>query len=130
MRRSLSAALIALAAALLLAVPAGAITTAHFSVRAIGTSQHRTHNGYRFTERLRRHGRVVGRDEVRCRQRGRRKTTCRAVFFFAAGKIKAKGEFGSGDNRLQVSRYDGVAGKVLIHDRGANNTRLEFVLVK
>lgn len=133
MRRSLSAGLLGLAAALALAVPAGAITTAHFSVRAINTSSHRTHNGFRFTERLRRHGRTVGHDKVRCHT-GRRKISCDAVFYFPAGKVKAEGKFGSGDNRLQVTggtrRYDGVAGKVLIHNRGPHNTRLEFVLVK
>ena len=134
MRRLIPASALAVVAALVLAIPAGAVTKAHFSVAAIHISSHHTHNAFVFTERLRRHHRVVGHDEVTCHPRKHHKLSCRAVFFFAAGKIKAKGNFGRGDNRLQViggtRRFDGVAGKILIHDLSASKTRLEFFLVR
>jgi hypothetical protein len=135
MRRTILAAAAAAVAALVLASPAGAVTTAHFSVAAINHTSHRTHNGFAFTERLRRHHRSVGHDRVQCRvNRRTHKANCEAVFFFAAGKIKAKGNFGRGDNRVQVtggtSAFDGVAGKILIHNVNASRTRLEFFLVR
>jgi hypothetical protein len=135
MRRLIPAGAVAAVAALALASPAGAVTTAHFSVAAIDHTSHRTHNGFAFTERLRRHHRSVGHDAVSCRvNRKTHKARCQAVFFFAAGKIKAQGNFGRGDNRVQVtggtSAFDGVAGKILIHNVNASRSRLEFVLVR
>jgi hypothetical protein len=135
MRRLIPAGAVAAVTALVIAGPAGAVTTAHFSVAAVNHTSHRTHHGFAFTERLRRHHRFVGHDEVSCRiNRRTHKASCDAVFFFAAGKIKAKGNFGRGDNRVQVtggtSAFDGVAGKVLIHNVNARRTRLEFFLVR
>jgi hypothetical protein len=135
MRRLILATTVAAIAALVLAIPAGAVTKAHFSVAAINHSSRHTHNGFAFTERLRRHHRSVGHDKVTCRTIHRsHKASCKAVFFFAAGKIKAKGNFGRGDNRVQVTggtrAFDGVAGKILIHNLNANKTRLEFILVR
>jgi hypothetical protein len=135
MRKLIPAGAMAAAAALVLAIPAGAVTKAHFSVAAINHTSHRTHNGFAFTERLRRHHRSVGRDKVSCRVNHKtHKARCNAVFFFSAGKIKAQGNFGRGDNRVQVtggtSAFDGVAGKILIHNINASRTRLEFFLVR
>jgi hypothetical protein len=58
----------------------------------------------------------------------------REAVFFAAGKIKAEDSFGRGEGRVQVigatRGFDGVAGKILIHNLNANRTRLEFFLVR
>ena len=135
MRRPILAGAVAAVAALVLASPAGAVSTAHFSVAAVNHTSHHSRHGFQFTERLRRHHRSVGHDRVKCRvNRRTHKARCEAVFFFAAGKIKAKGNFGRGDNRVQViggtSAFDGVAGKILIHNVNASRTRLEFFLVR
>ena len=135
MRRAiLASSILAAVTALAVAIPAGAVTKAHFSVVAVGTSQHRIHHGFVFRERLRRHHHVVGHDKVRCHLRRHRKASCRAVFSFRAGKIKARGNFGHGDRRVQVTggtrAYDGVAGKILLHGSGGAKTRLEFFLIK
>lgn len=120
----------------LLAAPAGAAQTAHFSVAAIQTSGHATHHGgFTFTEQLRRHHRVIGHDRIECRKAARRGLIrCKAVFFFPHGKIKAQGNYGRGNNKLAVvggtRGFDGVSGKLLVHGGGGKKSRLEFLLVR
>ncbi len=136
MRRFLLLGAMVAVVAGILAAPAGAAQTAHFSVQAIQTSAHGgRHHRFVFTERLRRHHRVVGHDRVECRRTGRRGVFhCHAVFFLHAGKIKAVGNFGRGNHKLAVvggtSGFNGVSGKLLVHGGGGKRSRLEFLLVR
>ncbi len=140
MRKLISAIAMAALAAAALASTAGAANpsaqTAHFSVQAIQTSGHRgPNNSFVFTERLRRHHRVIGHDRVQCRQATNRGLLrCKAVFFLPEGKIKAQGNFGAGNNKLAVvggtSAFNGVSGKLLVHNKRGNRSRLEFLLVR
>ncbi len=136
MRKVILSCMATLAGAAILAAPAGAAQTAHFSVKAIQTSAHGgRHHKFVFTERLRRHHRVVGHDRVECRRASRRGVFhCHAVFFLHAGKIKAVGNFGRGNHKLAVvggtSGFNGVSGKLLVHGGGGKRSRLEFLLVR
>ena len=136
MRKLILTGTAAVAACGVLAASAGAAQTAHFSVAAIQTSGHPTHKGgFVFTERLRRHHRVIGHDRVECRKAARRGLIrCKAVFFFPHGKIKAQGNYGRGNNKLAVVGgtrvFDGVSGKLLVHGGGGRKSRLEFLLVR
>ncbi len=136
MRKVILSSMATLAGAAILAAPAGAAQTAHFSVQAIQTSSHRgTHHTFVFTQRLRRHHRVVGHSRVQCGQARRRRVVhCHAVFFLHAGKIKAVGNFGRGNHKLAVvggtSGFNGVSGKLLVHGGGGKRSRLEFLLVR
>jgi hypothetical protein len=140
LRKLIPATAVAALAAAALAVPADAARqaaqTAHFSVVAVETSSHRgPNNTLVFTERLRRHHRVIGHDRVVLRPAPRRGMFhAKAVFFLPEGKIKAQGNAGRGNNKLAVvggtSGFNGVSGKLLLHDLGGNRTRIEFLLVR
>jgi hypothetical protein len=126
----------------LLAPPASAAFDHHF--RVIEKARyHRlaSGNGFRFRGKLfaprNRHNRV-GRDHGRCRLRhnvGR----CRAVVHLngkigGSGDLKIRGQIRTHDNRLIViggsHDFNGVAGKVLLHNLNRRTTALRFALVR
>jgi hypothetical protein len=139
MRRIVPAGLVAAIAVAALAIPASASFDHHFSVIERQTSSDRSGDTFSFKGKLfatfNRHDRV-GRDRGECTQ-GARKVRCAARAHLNGevggfGDIKVKGNLGRHDDRLNVvggsGDFNGVAGKVLVHDLGHNKSRLHFDL--
>jgi hypothetical protein len=143
MRKFIVVGVIATLGATLLAVPASASFDHHFTVISKETSFRDTPNGFRFKDKLfnpRNRSDRVGRDRGECefRRRGRR-VRCHAVIHLNGdiggfGNIKVRGGFTRNDNRLEVvggtDDFNGVAGKMLLHERGRKVDKLHFDLVR
>lgn len=128
MRKSLLAAIVAVAAlgALALAGPASARTEFHFSVITKQYAGHRTESGFTFRERLFQidnPSNQVGNDRVRCERGGNDKAHCFAVVHLNGevggyGFLRVKGNVGPGDDRLNVTAgtdsFAGAGGRVFV----------------
>jgi hypothetical protein len=142
MRKLIVATTLAALGVAALAIPASASFDHHFSVIEKASS-HRTEdgNGFRFRGKLFQVGNRdnrVGRDHGVCkfRHNGAR---CRASAHLNGevggfGDIAVRGNLRTHDNRLNVvggsGDFNGVAGKVLIHNLNRRTTRLHFDLVR
>jgi len=137
----LAVALVALGAALL-ASSASAFDS-HFQVLAKDRSGHRVgHNGFRFRQVLLNpndRSDRVGHDRVTCRQKSQHRQKCHALVRLngeigGRGEIRVVGDVGSGDNRLNVvggtQQFNGVAGKVIVHNKNRGVSKLHFHLVR
>ena len=148
MRRIIGAGLASALVAAVMAVPAGAATSLQFSVFSkpiphTGNFNPNT-NTFSFTDRLVQPGDrddVIGHDKGRCtitRFSGHRPIAarCRVVFYLPAGKVKVKGSvsFSKHLNKIPViggtSAYNGVGGKVIVHNIQKNSNLIDFLLVK
>jgi hypothetical protein len=134
MRRIGLAAVAAVLALAVFAVPASARIDHHFSVDTKEVSFHGDGDSFRLHEALYAPGTdvQVGNDRVRCHEVGR-KFKCRAVINLngrlgGAGSLFVNGNIGRGDSRLNIvggtGDFAGAAGKVI-----ATN-RLHFDLVR
>jgi hypothetical protein len=138
---------VALAAAAI-AVPASAQTVTTFSVfskpiRGTGSFNPNT-NTFTFRSRLVQPGDrddVIGSDSGACKITkfsGHQpvRANCKVVFFLPAGKVKVKGtiDFTKHLNRVPViggtRAYNGVGGKVIVHNVSRPRNLIDFVLVK
>jgi hypothetical protein len=142
MRKFILAAAIAALGAALLATSASAFDH-HFSVKARTTSVHPAgHNTFRFKDRLldphNRHDRV-GRDHGKCRNKAHRRIKCHAVIHLNGeiggfGDIRVRGDLQPDDSHLVVvggsDQFDGVAGKLTIHNRTERVSKYHFDLVR
>ena len=141
MRRLVPVGVAAVAALVVLALPASASFDRHFSVISKETSSHQSGDSstFRFTDQLFatfNPDDQVGRDQGHCtRSRGGHKFKCHALAHLNGevggfGFIYVNGNFGRGDRRLNVvggtDDFDGVAGKLVLR-RG---NRLHFDLVR
>jgi hypothetical protein len=143
MRKLIAVGVLAAVAIAVLAVPAFASFDRHFSVISKGVSERNIPNGFVFKDKLldpnNRQDRV-GRVRGKCRiRREARKVRCHAVVHLNGnlggfGDIRVRGDLGRGDNRLNVvggtGDFDGVAGKILLHNLGRNTDKLHFDLVR
>jgi hypothetical protein len=146
MRKLIAAGLASALAAAVVAVPATAQTVSKFSVFAITVHGHfdRSTNSFTFRDRLVEPGErteVLGSDKGSCRIKrivGHRPVAahCRVVFFLPAGKVKVNGDvdFRRHLNKIPVvggtRAYNGVGGKVIVHDVSSNRNLIDFTLVK
>ena len=136
-------------AVVLVALGAGLIATSasafdsHFKVLGKDKSGHRVgNNGFRFRQvLLEPHNRSnrVGHDRVTCRDKGHHRQRCHALVRLngeigGRGDISVVGDVGSGDNRLNVTggtqHFNGVAGKVIVHNKNKGGSKLHFHLVR
>ena len=130
MRKSLLAAIAATTAlgAVALAGPASARTEFDFSVIDKQVSSHETENGFKFREQLFQidnPSNQVGNDRVWCRRGDGHKFHCFAIVHLngevaGEGFLRVKGNFGRGDNRLNVTAgtddFAGAGGAVFTDD--------------
>ena len=143
MRKFVLAGVIATLGVAMLAIPASASFDRHFNViRKLVSGGPVGENAFRFKHKLLQpHNRDnrVGRDKVECREAPHRKFRCHAVVHLNGeiggfGDIRVRGDIGQGDNRLNVvggtGDFNGVAGKVLLHNRGRRADKLHFDLVR
>ena len=144
MRKFVLAGVIATLGVAMLAIPASASFDRHFSVISKEVSGEPVgENGFRSKDKLLQpHNRDnrVGRDKATCRAApDRRKIRCHAVVHLNGeiggfGDIRVRGDFGRGDNRLNVvggtGDFNGVAGKMLVHDLSRRASKLHFDLVR
>lgn len=143
MRRFLLTGVLAALGAALLASPAIAFDH-HFNVIARQVSGHEAgHNGFRFKDKLfQPHNRDnrIGRLRALCKQApGPDNHKCKATVHLNGkvggfGDIRVKGNVGRDDNRVNVvggtGQFDGVAGKMLIHQTSGKAERLHFDLTR
>lgn len=143
MRKSVLAGVIATLGVAMLATPASASFDRHFSVieKEVSVEPVGEH-GFAFKSKLLQpHNRAnrVGRDQGVCREAPHRRVRCRALVHLNGeiggfGDIRVRGDFGRGDNRVNVvggtGDFNGVAGKVLIHDLSRRASKLHFDLVR
>jgi hypothetical protein len=143
MRKIILAGALAALGSAALAVPASASFDRHFSVIEKPVSGGTVgEQGFRFKSKLLQpHNRDnrVGRNNVICREAPHRSFRCHAVVHLNGkiggfGDIRVRGDFGRGDNRLNVvggtGDFDGVAGKVLLRSLGRRADKLHFDLVR
>jgi hypothetical protein len=143
MRKFFLAGVIATLGVAMLAIPASASFDRHFNVIEKPVSGGTVgENGFRFKSKLLQpHNRAnrVGRNNVTCREATPRKFRCHAVVHLNGkiggfGDIRVRGDFGRGDNRLNVvggtGDFNGVAGKVLVHGLSPRADKLHFDLVR
>ena len=147
MRKFVLAGVIAALGVAMLAIPASASFDRHFSVISKQVSGEPVgENAFRFKDKLLQpHNRDnrVGRDEGICRAVSRRAIRCHAVVHLNGeiggfGDIRVRGNIaavaGRGDNRLNVvggtGDFNGVAGKLLLHNLGRRADKLHFDLVR
>ncbi|HEX3262772.1 MAG TPA: hypothetical protein VHR37_03840 [Solirubrobacterales bacterium] len=136
MRKFILGAAIAALATAVLASPAAAFDR-HFTVLANQKSSHRAgSNAFVAKHKLldpNNRGSKVGRDRVKCRDKGRG-LKCHALFHLngrigGKGHIRVKGDLQRGDHHLVViggtRQFNGVAGKLTVH-----GIRLHFDLVR
>ena len=137
MSRLVTAAIAALIALAVLAIPASARLDHHFSVITKRTSSHRSGDTFRFTEKLFatfNRNDQVGHDQVRCHASRSHKFKCRATVHLngevgGSGSLRVNGNIGRGDNRLNLvggtGDFGGAAGKVVTHGK-----RLHFDVIR
>ena len=143
MRKFVLAGAIATLGVAMLAIPASASFDRHFSVISKQVSGGPVgENAFRFKDKLLQpHNRAnrVGRDEGICRAVSRRSIRCHAVVHLNGeiggfGDIRVRGNIGRGDNRFNVvggtGDFNGVAGKMLLHNVSRRADRLHFDLVR
>jgi hypothetical protein len=142
MRKFILAAAIAALGAAVVASPAFAFDH-HFSVKAKETAIHPAgQNAFRFKDRLldpnNRHDKV-GRDHGKCRQKSQRRIKCRIRVHLNGeiggfGDIRVRGDLQPGDGHLVVlggsDQFDGVAGKLTIHELRERVFKYHFDLVR
>ena len=129
MRKFIAVGAVATVGAVLLAVPASASFDHHFSVFSKETSSRETPDGFRFRDKL-----------FNPRNRSDRvKVRCHALVHLNGevggfGNIRVRGGLGRHDNRVEVvggtDDFNGVAGKMLFHERGRKKDKLHFDLVR
>jgi hypothetical protein len=142
MRKYMLAGVLAALGVALLAAPASASFDHHFSV--IGkqvSSQRLGQHAFGFKDKLLQPGNRsnrVGRDKGKCRETSHRKLRCHAVVHLNGeiggfGDIRVSGNIGRHDNRVNVvggtDDFNGVAGKMLIHNLSGDTDKLHFDLV-
>jgi hypothetical protein len=143
MRKFVVAGVIATLGIALLAIPASASFDHHFSVIGKQISSHNEPNGFRFEDKLfnpRNRSDKVGRDWGECKFRpGVRKLKCHALIHLNGdiggfGNIRVRGHIGRHDDRVEVVAgnhdFNGVAGKMLLHELHGNTDKLHFDLVR
>jgi hypothetical protein len=140
MRKLIVTATLAALGVALLATPASASFDHHFRVIE-KASFHPTTNGYRFRGKLFQAGNRdnrVGRDHGRCTL-SHHAARCHGIVHLNGeiggfGDIAFRGNIREDDNRLNVvggsHDFDGVAGKILLHNRTRRITGLHFDLVR
>ena len=142
MRKFVLAGVIATLGVAMLAIPASASFDRHFSVIGKQVSGGPVgEHAFRFKDKLLQpHNRDnrVGRDQGICRE-AKRKLRCRAVVHLNGeiggfGDIRVSGNIGRGDNKLNVvggtGDFNGVAGKMLLHNLSRRADKLHFDLVR
>ncbi len=143
MRKFILAGVIATLGVAMLAIPASASFDRHFSVIGKQVSGGPVgENAFRFKDKLLQpHNRDnrVGSGEGICRQASQRAVRCHAVVHLNGeiggfGDIRVRGNIGRGDNRLNVvggtGDFNGVAGKLLLHNVSRRADKLHFDLVR
>ena len=143
MRKFVLAGVIATLGVAMLAIPASASFDRHFSVIGKQVSGGPVgENAFRFKDKLLQpHNRDnrVGRLEGICREAPHRKLRCRAVVHLNGeiggfGDLRVRGNIGRRDNRLNVvggtGDFNGVGGKVLLHNVSRRADKLHFDLVR
>ena len=143
MRKFVLAGVLATLGVAMLAIPASASFDRHFSVIGKQVSGGPVgENAFRFKDKLlqpHNRGNRVGRDEGICRAASQRAIRCHAVVHLNGeiggfGDIRVRGNIGRGDNRLNVvggtGDFNGVAGKVLLHNVSRRADKLHFDLVR
>jgi hypothetical protein len=122
-----------------LATPASASFDHHFAVIAKAQSGRFVGDKFRFKDRLvdpENRSDKVGRDWGWCKARpNTRRLRCQGLIHLNGkiggfGNIRVRGNIGRDDNRLNVvggtKDFNGVAGKLLIHNQGRNGPRQRF----
>ena len=143
MRKFVLAGVIATLAVAMLAIPASASFDRHFSVIGKQVSGGPVgENAFRFKDKLLQpHNRAnrVGRLKGICREASQRAIRCHADVHLNGeiggfGDIRVRGNIGRGDNRFNVvggtGDFNGVAGKLLLHNLSPRADRLHFDLVR
>jgi hypothetical protein len=138
MRRLLITGVVTAATFAAVALPASASFDSHFAVISEGVRADRTDDGFRFKEHLFQidnPSNRIGRDKGVCAQRPHRKFKCKVLVHLNGevggfGDLRINGNFGPGDDRLNVTGgtgdFAGVGGKVVLSERA---TVLSFSLV-
>jgi hypothetical protein len=141
MRKFLLVAAVAAIGTGLLALPASASFDHHFTVIAISKSGQRTHDGFKFREKLVapwNHRNQVGHDRVECTG-DRHAIKCKGIFNLngeigGAGRLRGNGNLGPGDHKVNIvggtNDFNGAAGKLLVHDLSGRKTRLHFDIIR
>ena len=131
MRRLVLISIVAALAAAVLAPTAGARSESRFRVIADGTHHKQREHAFILKGKLRdpnSRSNVVGHFRAKFRRGGH----LAAVFTFDNGKIKASGN--QNHNKVPIvggtRAWNGVSGKLLIHNRGHNDALLKFVVVQ
>ena len=143
MRKFVLAGVIATLGVAMLAIPASASFDRHFSVIGKQVSGGPVgENAFRFKDKLLQpHNRAnrVGRLKGICRAASQRAIRCHADVHLNGeiggfGDIRVRGNIGRGDNRFNVvggtGDFNGVAGKMLLHNLSPRADRLHFDLVR
>src|SRR3954451_11724561 len=142
MRRFIVAALVAAIGVAVIATPTSALQfSRHFVVVSHQVASKRTDNGFVFKDELLapwNFNRNVGRDRGVCKQSGHKVRCKEGVHLDGTiggyGNLLVKGNFGRGDHTLLVINgngdFDGVAGKVTVHNLGGNYQKLHVDLVR
>ncbi len=143
MRKFVLAGVIATLGVAMFAIPASASFDRHFSVIGKQVSGGPVgENAFRFKDKLlqpHNRGNRVGRDEGICRAASQRAIRCHAVVHLNGeiggfGDLRVRGNLGRGDNRLNVvggsGDFNGVGGKVLLHNVSRRADKLHFDLVR
>ena len=129
MRRLLITGVVTAATFAAVVVPASASFDSHFAVIADTIQSHRTGDGFRFREHLFQidnPSNRIGRDHGGCAVRPNRKFKCKVLVHLNGeaggfGDLRINGNFGRGDNRLNVTGgtgdFAGVAGKMVLSER-------------
>ena len=143
MRKFVLAGVIATLGVAMLAIPASASFDRHFSVIGKQVSGGPVgENAFRFKDKLLQpHNRDnrVGRLKGICREASQRAIRCHADVHLNGeiggfGDIRVRGNIGRGDNRFNVvggtGDFNGVAGKMLLHNLSPRADRLHFDLVR
>ena len=143
MRKFVLAGVIATLGVAMLAIPASASFDRHFSVIGKQVSGGPVgENAFRFKDKLlqpHNRGNRVGRDKGICREASQRAIRCHADVHLNGeiggfGDLRVRGNIGRGDNRLNVvggsGDFNGVGGKVLLHNVSPRADRLHFDLVR
>ena len=134
MRRTLITGVVTAATFAAVVVPASASFDPHFAVISETVQGHETGDGFVFREHLFQidnPSNRIGRDKGGCSARAHHKFKCKVLFHLNGevggfGDLRVNGNFGRGDNRLNVTGgtgdFAGVAGKLVLSERATVNT--------
>ncbi len=129
MRRLLITGVVTAATFAAVVVPASASFDSHFTVISETIQGHPTDDGFRFREHLFQidnPSNRIGRDHGGCAARPNGKFKCKVLVHLNGevggfGDLRINGNFGRGDNRLNVTGgtgdFAGVAGKMVLSER-------------